>query len=443
MTKRQKFFSVLGRFFKELFTKNIFLKIVALLFALLLWGYVLSIENPEYTKRVRDVEIGIIGESTLNSRGLMLVTRDLGTTDVDVLCRINKHSELDASRVTCTIDLASRPITLDADENSKMISFDVTASVSTDYGTVQNMSVSAVELEIARLSTRNNVQVNVKHTGSLPEGYTVELPSGLSISMTGRKSLLDRIARGEVTVDLETLPVNDPDTLANTYDLVLPVQFYDSSNLLLNDLVSSTGEQFTANVRVVIRAYKEVEIHPSIDMQMLEEGYTWDYVLSRSKILLYGERTELDKIQSIETETVAATQKMYNTPITVALIIPENVELATGAAKTITVTLYVEETTDTKTFEIPLHYENLGKDTVLDVDVPKTVTISVSGLYTQVAAFRTDWVSASVDCNGYPDGKVTLPVQLHADSKADGLVITPLHETVDVELIQIVEEEEP
>ena len=42
-----------------------------------------------------------------------------------------------------------------------------------------------------------------------------------------------------------------------------------------------------ASVRVVIRAYKEVEIEPSI--QMLEDGYTWHYVLSRSKVLIYGD----------------------------------------------------------------------------------------------------------------------------------------------------------
>ena len=124
MTKRQKVFSALGRFLKDLFTKNIVLKVVALLFAIMLWGYVLSIENPEYTKRVRDVEISIVGEDSLNSRGLMLVTRDTGTTDVDILCKINKHSELDASRVTCTVDLSSRAITLDPDENSKIITRD-------------------------------------------------------------------------------------------------------------------------------------------------------------------------------------------------------------------------------------------------------------------------------------------------------------------------------
>lgn len=440
MTKRQKFFSALGRFFKELFTKNIFLKIVALLFAVLLWGYVLAIENPEYTKRVRDVEIGIIGESTLNQRGFMLVTRDAGTTDVDVLCKINKHSELDASRITCTVDLASRLVTMDAEENSRKISLDVTANLPTEYGTVQSLSVTSVELEVARLSTRNNVQVSVKYIGSLPEGYTVEVPSTLSISMTGRKSLLDRIARGEVTVDLETLPINDPDTLANVYDLVLPVKFYDSSNVLLSDLVSSTGEQFTANVRTVVRAYKEVEVEPSIEM--LEEGYTWRYVLSRSKVILYGERADLDKIDTIKTETITATPKMNNTPMSANLIIPAGVEMSSGAVKSVTVTLYVEELSDRINAEIPIAYQNLTAGSTLSNDVPKTVTIDVYGPLSKLKTFQTDWVTATVDLTGYAEGKISLPVQLRVDSKAYDLSIGLVSETVDVELIPPATDEE-
>lgn len=436
MTKRQKFFSALGRFFKEFFTKNIFLKVVALLFAILLWGYVLSIENPEYTKRVRDVEISILGESTLNARGLMLVTRDTGTTDVDVLCRINKHSELDATRITCTIDLASRPITLGADENSKVITFDVQVSVPTEYGTVQSIEVSSVDLEVARISTRNNVQISVQYAGSLPEGFTVEVPSGLSISMTGRKSLIDRIARGEVTVVLDSLPINDPQTLANTYDLVLPVRFYDSTNVLLDDLVSSTGEEFTANVQVTIRAFREFDIEPSIEL--LEEGYTYRYVLSRSKIVLFGERSVLDQIDFIRTETVTAMPNMNSTPMSVSLILPDGTELAAGAPKTITITMFVEEQTETQIFTIPITYENINADAVsLSPDAPNTVTVVVYGPMSLLQAFQKSWVKATVNCYGYADGVLTLPVQMKLDDKANGLTVSLQEETVEVVLLPV------
>ena len=277
------------------------------------------------------------------------------------------------------------------------------------------------------------MQITAKFAGSLPEGFTVEVPSGLSISMTGRKSLMDRIARGEVTVDLDALPVSDPETLANTYDLVLPVRFYDSSNVLLDGIVSSIGEEFTANVRVVVRAYKEVEIEPSIEM--LEEGYTWSYVLSRSKVLLYGSRSDLSKIDKILTETITATPNMNNTPMAANLIIPDGVELAAGTGKSVTVTLLVEETNDRQTVEIPLTYLNVRYGTALAEDVPKTVTIEVSGPISKLKLFQTGWVKATVDCNGYEAGTVTLPVQISIDNRASALTVDLKTETVDVTLI--------
>ena len=438
MTKRQKFFAAFKRFLINIFTKNIFLKIVALLFAILLWGYVLSIENPEYTKRVRDVEISITGEESLNSRGLMLVTRDTGTTDVDILCRINKHSELDESRVSCTIDLTSRAITLDPDEDSKVIAFDVQAKVATDYGTVQSIEVPSVELEVARLSSRNNVQVSVNYIGNLPEGFTVEVPSSMSISMRGQKSILDRVVRGEATVNLDALPTSDLETLANTYDLVLPVRFYDSSNILLEDIMTTDGEAFTVNVRTVIRAYKEVEIIPNVEM--LDEGYTWSYVLSRSRVILYGDRATLNKINSIRTTTVAATPSMHNTPVAVELILPDGVETASGFSKTITVTMTVTELTSTAEVEIPITYKNLGQGLALDANVPKTVTVSISGPRSEVTAFNVDRLTATVDLYGYTAGAHTLPIRLTVDGRSNSdLVILLSDETATVELLALEE----
>ncbi len=438
MTKRQKFFSALGRFLKNVFTKNIFLKVVALLFAIMLWGYVLSVENPEYTKRVRDVEISIVGEDSLNARGLMLATRDTGTTDVDILCRINKHSELDASRVTCTVDLSSRAITLDPEEDSKIITLDVQANVASEYGTVQSIEVPSVELEVARLSSRNNVQVSVKYIGSLPEGFTIDVPTTLSISMRGQKSTLDRVVRGEVTVNLDDLPKTDLDTLANTYDLVLPVRFYDSSNILLSDVTSSDGETFTVNVRLVIRAYKEVEIIPVVEM--LDEGYTWSYVLSRSKVILYGDRAVLNTVNSIRTTTIAATPGMHNTPVAVELILPEGVETASGFSKTIAVTMTVTELTDTKTFEVPISYKNLGESLALSDDAPKTVMITITGLRSLVKAFDPYAVTATVDLYGYTAGEHTLPIRFTMPNTSRDLTVTPETEAATVQLIPLLTE---
>ena len=155
--KSKRLLSTAGNFFKNLFTKNIALKIIALLFAFLLWAYVLTIENPEYAKVIRDVEITMTGEETLSDKGLMLVSRELGTTDVTVVCEIGKHSELDASRVSCNVDLSSRTINLAEDEDSKVFPLTVTTSLLTGYGSITAVENSTVNVEVARISTRRDL----------------------------------------------------------------------------------------------------------------------------------------------------------------------------------------------------------------------------------------------------------------------------------------------
>ena len=87
-----------------------------------------------------------------------------------------------------------------------------------------------------------------------------------------------------------------------------------------------------------------------------------------------------------------------------------------------------------------IHQFILTEGTALDNDIPKTVSIEVSGTLSKLAAFRPEWVQATVDCGGYLEGKVTLPVRISTDSAASGLKIVLLTETVEIELIRIIEE---
>ena len=69
---------------KGFFTRNLGLKIVALVFALLLWAYVLVALNPVRTKSINGVTITLEGYTDLLSRNLILVNSDLGLADVEV-----------------------------------------------------------------------------------------------------------------------------------------------------------------------------------------------------------------------------------------------------------------------------------------------------------------------------------------------------------------------
>lgn len=433
MSKKKRLLSAIGSFFKDLFTKNIPIKAIALLFGLLLWGYVLTIENPEYTKVVRDVEITMRGEQTLTEKGLMLVARELGTTDVNVLCEIGKHSELDASRINCVVDLSSRSISLAEDEDSKVIPLTVTATIQTGYGTITSVEISTVNVEIARIASRSNLPVSIVFAGTMPEGFSVSAPERMTIAVSGRKSLVDEIAKGVITIDLDAFPINDPETLAGEYSGVYPVQFYNSSNVGLENIFADNGESYSLEVPITIRAYREVEIAPLITV---DEGYRYTYTLSRDSVVLYGDREQLLGIASVATEPITALPEMNAEEIAAPLVIPEGATLPSGDNGRVTVVLTVTETVETREFTVPISLVGLSDTLTRGDRFPTEITVSVTGATRLLNSFSATYVTAKLNLAGCEAGEHTLPIEIDLDQRAGELTVVPKEPNVTVMLAE-------
>lgn len=405
MTK-QRFRMSLGTFFKNLFTKNILLKVVSLVFAMLLWGYVITIENPDYIKTVSDVEISIVGESTLKERGLMLVDRsEIGTTDVDVLCAVNKHHELD-SRVTCSIDLSSRAISLGENEDERIVSISVNAQVASGYGTVSGMSRSTVEVRIAKIGTRARMPVNIITTGA-QDGYEVTIPTEMSITnMEVEKAILDEVASAQITIDLSDFAI-DADMAEETFNSDYLVTFFDAAGNELSDVVTPEGERFTIDVSATFRAYREVVIQPVLNGT--DAGYTWQ-TAATERVRLYGSRNALDALNFVQTTEIAPRVSDASYEYTAQLVLPDGVT-SKLEDDTVTLTLLPVEQTETRTLSYAISYRNFPNDLQRDGDFPETIQVTVSGPYTQVAAFENaKAVTAYVDLAGYGAGTYTIQV---------------------------------
>ena len=422
-----------GSFFKDFFTKNIPLKIISLLFAIMLWGYVLTIENPEYPKVVRDVEITMTGESTLTERGLTLVSRELGTTDVTVQCVIGKHSELDASRITCLVDLSDRALTLSDDEMSKIVPLTVSASIRSGYGTITSVENSTVSVEIARVSTRTGIPVSVEYTGALPAGFRVSTPDRLTVTVSGMQSQVDRIAKGVVSIDLSAFPRADLEALAGEYSGVYSIQFLDSSNNPVENVYDDSGDSYTLDVPITIRAYREATIEPEI---AVPDGYEYTYTLSRRYITLYGDRAALDAIDTIVTEPISALPGMTGETVTAQLVLPEGITTGSGDTDSVTVTLTVSERIETRTLSVPIVVKGLDSSLLRGEDFPTEAAVSAKGTVKKLDAFTAANLTVTADLTGYGAGTHTIPLQISVDTHAEGIAAELVQPSITVTLLE-------
>ena len=80
---------------KNFFTKNMALKVIALVFAVLLWGYVLTDQKPVRTKIIPEVSTSFDGEAELIAQGFCVRgdrTEILDKVSVTVRAQITNYA---------------------------------------------------------------------------------------------------------------------------------------------------------------------------------------------------------------------------------------------------------------------------------------------------------------------------------------------------------------
>lgn len=426
MTKSQKFFSALGRFFKGFFTKNIILKIVVVLFAVLLWGFVITEENPEYTKRVYGREIEVLNKDWLKTRGWMLIAQSETSTDVDVKCEIGKHGLLDVHRVkNCSIDLSKISLPKNPDTDLFTAKLDVKCDVDSGFGTVTGQSVESVEVTIAKTKTITNQVVEVICSGEMPEGVRIETSQSVTIqSLTGQQSQINRIGKMKAEVNLSEFKSAEPGVYSRTY----PVRFYEIGSKEPFSFVSTDRDSVTVDVEIRVYAYKTV---PVIVPILTSEEFKARYNCSVEPVETYmigiqSNKTEtIANIKSIETEPVEPEMKPGQETRHLKLIVPEGTTLV-DAPETATVFVTVSDIEEEREYNVPIDYSETKDGIHMRSSQRKTVRIRVSGSVTAMESFSENLLSVPIQISGYRQGTYRLPIKIEYNGDPSPFTFTPI-----------------
>ena len=424
--KRKNVFKAVLASFKGFFTRNLGLKIVALIFAILLWAYVLVALNPVRSKSIDDVPITLEGYTDLLSRNLILVNSDLGMADVEVNATITNHSDLDASRITCRASLG----TISAAGTYRL---PLSVTVQSNLGTVASVDPRTVTVEVDNLIVKT-VPVKLELTGTLPEGYEVVAESMVStITVEGAARYIEPTVRAVATVDLTGRTENVEESVN--------VVFYDKND---NEVTVVTRSQNNPNVtvRATISAYKLVNIRPEVT---LEDDVYYESInqVSPASVVLYGTSEALAAIDTVSTQALVLPAERGVVTRDLTLVLPEGVSLKRGQSSSVTLNAVVTEKTGEIALEAPLTYANLGKDLAIADGAPTIAYLTVSGPLKQVEQVTPESLTVKVDLAGYGPGDWELiPVAQGLDANRFPDVTVALQEQrVKVTLLSPVTEE--
>ena len=372
---------------KGFFTRNIGLKIVAFVFAILLWAYVLVAMNPERSKSIDDVPIALEGYTDLLTRNLILVNSDLGLADVEVNATITNHADLDASRVNCRASLG----TISAAGTYRL---PLNVTVQSNLGTVASVTPRTVTVEVDNLTVKT-VPVKLELVGTLPEGYEVVSETVAStITIEGAARYIEPTVRAVATVDLTGRTQNVEETVN--------VTFFDKDD---NEITVVTRSQNTPNVtvRLTLSPYKRVNILPQASLAD-DTYYTLRTEVTPATVLIYGTAETLANIESVATESLVLPAETGIVTKVLSLNLPEGVSLRRGQSGSVSLTAIVTEKTGERTLEAPLSYTNLGQELEIADGAPTYVTLKISGPLKQLEQVMPDTFTVKADLAGLGAG---------------------------------------
>ena len=358
-----------------------------------LWLYVITYEYTQIEYTFYNVEVQLLGESTLNDRGLMIASNSELTVDLTISGKRSDISQLKSSDITVLVDLS--PI---HEAGERTMSYDVSfpGDVQNSALEIVKRSPESIRLTIADWETKE-ISVEPEVLGTLPDGYIVDTDgitwSHKTVTISGPKVLLDKIQLGKVAVDME----GAKETKEQSVKLTLCNAEGQPVDGDLSKVVVATS-----NIQVKVPVLKTKEV-PLLLPIIPGGGLTAEDVklsISTEKITVTGPVTANlpDSITLGQIDLAKVQESFTNKEYTFTL--PAGVNIEGNLGTTVFVSLTLPET-DTLTLNVPnTQIKVIGVPEGFEADPGGTLEITLRGLKGVFNGFKTSDVSIIVDIGG-------------------------------------------
>jgi len=400
---------------KNLFTKNLSVKVVALIFAMMLWSYVLTDVNPERTKTLQNVTLSFDGEAELMAKGLC-VRGDrealLEAVDVAVRTSVMNYSDVSANSVTATINLKniSQP---------REYALPIQASITSALGVVEQVYPATITVEIDSLVYKT-IPVSCSVTGELPDGYWADMEaisSTTRLDIQGPKTDVSRISRAECVIDL----TDRTSTIFGTFDVIL----YDVDDEVIDSGVV-VGTLPSSTVRIPIYPVKTVPVDVQGSMlgadKIASNFELASAVATPQTVRIIVDKSVIEEIESMSLEPFSVSGMKETDTLESELIIPEGVRLIDDPM--VSIALDIREKTDLREYvQIPIEITGLGAGLEATVN-PQYIDMTVEGRISLISLVKRSDVKVDVDVTNLTAGTYDLPLSVFARNEETTVELT-------------------
>ncbi len=394
-------------FFVKLWTiikSDLWIKVIALVFAFIVWSYVIAGTNPSRTKTVENVRLTITNTAELEAKGYVLdfdSKRSIpSTVSLSVEAGIDIHKSLGADTLRATLNLAD----INSAGDTTVI---ITPSSTISGVTFKSVSPSSLTLHVDELVTRT-IPVSAKLEGTAGSDYYVSAPQLATdyVTIRGGKSVLEDIVKAICYVPID----NVTEDVRASYALTL----YDGED---NEISESLIEEELPSAVVSLTVLPKKTVPVNMDsvkeaITNIKAGYeVTDVVVEPTEIQIAAPAEILKGINEVRVQAINAMEADTNILIDASVQPLENVEYQ--SASMVEVLLKISEIQQERTFKNrQIGLENLEEGYSARITSAKYTDVTLSGGQSVVGALRSEDVLAYADLAGLKQGTHAVKVEL-------------------------------
>ena len=320
---------------KDLFTKNVGLKILSAVIAIIIWLIIVNIEDPEKSK-VYTVPVTIEHADYLESKGKAYqVVNGSDAVSFTVTAKRSVIEELTKNDFTATADLEY------VDESSGKVPISITSSRYNNRLEYSNRD-QYMQLLIEELQTLT-YPVEIVTTGEPAAGCVVKEttsdPEGIRVS--GAESIVANVSGARVTLDIDGASKNVSEKKA--------IVLLDDNGEEIEDVTGLTLSKKKARVKARIVMQKQVGLSFATSGSPAN-GYTAGAVTSSvEKVTVEGKSEMINSLSTLNITSdqlnLSGKKESFDVEISLKEFLPDGVSLAEGEPETIKVFVAINANT--------------------------------------------------------------------------------------------------
>lgn len=396
-------------------TKNLGFKILAVVFAFILWLVVYNTDDPtvtvSYTTNVTVENASAVTEMNKCYE----VLNGTNTVTFAVTAKRSVLNKLEDTDFTAVADMNRMIVNEEGDEANVPIEI---ISKRSNSSLKYNGKNKYLQVSLEDLMKRRFI-ITADTSGKVADGYalgevTVTNPNVLNVS--GPASIVNKIDSVVATIDVEGMSMNLSDN-------VIPA-LYDADGQEI-DTTKLKLSNTTVTISAKILSVKEIPLVFSTTGVPYGDYRVVEISSKPETVKVKGSSTILNPLSSLtipgDVLNVSGAREDITTTIDISEYLPDGVELVNASDATVTVTVRIEAY-ESKKFNLNTSQITVdGLDTNYDLSFEQsTVAVTVSGLKDNLNVLTVSQLSASIDVTdlGVGTHQVNLELSLDEDNYA-------------------------